>query len=398
MSNAVWFNCGSGVAGDMLMASLVDAGADRDAIAAILQGLNVDGWALMFESVSRAGVASTQAMVVEHHKHHHHHDDDHDHHHHRPYSEIVKMLEAADIPIVVRERALHAFAVLAAAEAAVHGTRIEYVEFHEVGSIDSIVDIVGVCAALEVLGIDYVSCSPIAIGYGTTKMEHGDLPNPGPAVARMVADHAVPVIGIDTPLELSTPTGVALMIALATEFGAAPSMTVTGVGHGAGSRDTPHRANVVQALVGLIDEPNLAESLTLLETNVDDISPEVVAYTITRLMESGAMDAWASAITMKKGREAFTITCLCEPQDAEGLKKLMLEESGSLGVRIATVHREALPREMVTVNLDGHEVRIKVGPTRAKVEFDDAAHTARALGVPLREVIARAEAAYESVR
>ena len=397
MSNAVWFNCGNGVAGDMLMASLVDAGADRDAIATILQGLNLDGWALMFEEVSRAGVVSTQALVVEHHGHdddHHHHD----HHHHRLYSEIVKMLEAADIPIVVRERALHAFAVLAVAEAAVHGTQVEDVEFHEVGSIDSIVDIVGVCAALEVLGIDYISCSPIAIGYGTTKMEHGDLPNPGPAVARMVADHAVPIIGVNTPLELSTPTGVALMIALATEFGAAPSMTITGVGHGAGSRDTPDRANVVQALVGLIDDHDHPESLTLLETNVDDISPEVVAYTISRLMELGALDAWATSITMKKGREALTISCLCEANNANALKQVMLDESGSLGVRISTVKREALPREMITVEVDGHSVRIKVGPSRAKVEFEDAASVARTLGLPLREVIARAEAAYESVR
>ena len=397
MSNAVWFNCGNGVAGDMLMASLVDAGADRDAIATILQGLNLDGWALMFEEVSRAGVVSTQALVVEHHGHdddHHHHD----HHHHRPYSEIVTMLEAADIPIVVRERVLHAFAVLAVAEAAVHGTQVEDVEFHEVGSIDSIVDIVGVCAALEVLGIDYISCSPIAIGYGTTKMEHGDLPNPGPAVARMVADHAVPIIGVNTPLELSTPTGVALMIALATEFGAAPSMTITGVGHGAGSRDTPDRANVVQALVGLIDDHDHPESLTLLETNVDDISPEVVAYTISRLMELGALDAWATSITMKKGREALTISCLCEANNANALKQVMLDESGSLGVRISTVKREALPREMITVEVDGHSVRIKVGPSRAKVEFEDAASVARTLGLPLREVIARAEAAYESVR
>ena len=397
MSNAVWFNCGNGVAGDMLMASLVDAGADRDAIATILQGLNLDGWALMFEEVSRAGVVSTQALVVEHHGHdddHHHHD----HHHHRPYSEIVQMLEAADIPIVVRERVLHAFAVLAVAEAAVHGTQVEDVEFHEVGSIDSIVDIVGVCAALEVLGIDYISCSPIAIGYGTTKMEHGDLPNPGPAVARMVADHAVPIIGVNTPLELSTPTGVALMIALATEFGAAPSMTITGVGHGAGSRDTPDRANVVQALVGLIDDHDHPESLTLLETNVDDISPEVVAYTISRLMELGALDAWATSITMKKGREALTISCLCEANNANALKQVMLDESGSLGVRISTVKREALPREMITVEVDGHSVRIKVGPSRAKVEFEDAASVARTLGLPLREVIARAEAAYESVR
>ena len=392
MSNAVWFNCGNGVAGDMLMASLVDAGADRDAIATILQGLNLDGWALMFEEVSRAGVVSTQALVVEHHGH------DDDHHHHRPYSEIVQMLEAADIPIVVRERVLHAFAVLAVAEAAVHGTQVEDVEFHEVGSIDSIVDIVGVCAALEVLGIDYISCSPIAIGYGTTKMEHGDLPNPGPAVARMVADHAVPIIGVNTPLELSTPTGVALMIALATEFGAAPSMTITGVGHGAGSRDTPDRANVVQALVGLIDDHDHPESLTLLETNVDDISPEVVAYTISRLMELGALDAWATSITMKKGREALTISCLCEANNANALKQVMLDESGSLGVRISTVKREALPREMITVEVDGHSVRIKVGPSRAKVEFEDAASVARTLGLPLREVIARAEAAYESVR
>jgi uncharacterized protein (TIGR00299 family) protein len=389
MSNSVWFNCGNGVAGDMLLASLVDAGAEPSLIVEILNGLELDGWALTFEKTSRSGVSATRAIVVEH-----THGDVHDH---RPYRTVVQLLQAADIPTVVRERALHTFAVLAEAEAIIHGIDMDEVEFHEVGSVDSIIDVVGVCAALEVLGVDYISCSPIAVGHGTIKMEHGELPNPGPAVARMLADHAIPVRGVDIDVELCTPTGVALMIALADEFGGAPSMVVTATGHGAGARDIPGRSNVVQSLVGVIDDTETTDTLTLLETNVDDVSAEVISYTIGRLLESGALDAWAQAITMKKNREGLAISCLSTPELSPQLKEILLTESGALGVRISTIQREAISRDFATVSVDGHKIRIKTTNIRNKVEFDDAAAAARALNLPLREVIARAEEAFRLV-
>ncbi|MBU6316726.1 MAG: DUF111 family protein, partial [Acidobacteria bacterium] len=269
-----WFHCFAGTAGDMTMAALVDAGADPLQVVQIVGALPVDHYALTFDRVQRCGVGATQTLVAVLHEHHGHgHDNGHgDHVPHRPYASIRALLDEADLPVRVRDRAQRVFLALAEVEAAIHGTTVDEVEFHEVGSIDAIVDIVGACAALEVLGVDRIVCSPVSVGRGTVRAAHGVLPNPAPAVMSLLAQRGAPSVGIDEPLELATPTGVALMVALADEFGPMPAMQVRSVGYGAGGRDTPGRPNVVQVVLGAEPQPTRTpgdgQPVQLFEVNV----------------------------------------------------------------------------------------------------------------------------------
>ena len=399
---SIWINCQAGVAGDMLLGALIDAGADPVAIADILYGLNLDGWALTSDRVDRAGISATHAIVVEH----HHHDDNadrsdhHDHAHHRPYRDIVELITAADIPDRVKQRALATFRTLGEAEARVHGDTIDDVEFHEVGSIDAIIDIVGTCAALEVLGIDHVTASPIAVSHGTVRSSHGKIPSPGPAVATMLASANTPVKGIDVDYEVSTPTGVALVTTLTTAFGPSPTMTVTSVGHGAGTKNPADRDNVVQVIIGDTDPSHDAadvETMVVLETNTDDVTPEVLAYTVSALMAAGANDAWVTPILMKKERHGHCLQVLCRPEAANTLRDIITRETGSLGVRSTALQRFATARTLVTVTVLGHDIDVKVSAERAKAEFDHAARAAKQTGLPLREVMRLAEEAARAI-
>jgi len=401
-----WFHCFAGTAGDMTMASLVHAGADPAEVAAILGGLPVDGYALGFEPVLRCGIAATRADVaVMGDSHHHHVADDEPHVHeshvpHRPYRDIRAMLDAADLPDRVRSRAQRVFALLAEVEGAMHRMPADDVEFHEVGSVDAIVDVVGVCAALEVLGIDRIVCSPITVGQGTVHAAHGDLPNPAPAVVELLARRNAPSRGVNDHRELATPTGVALMCALADGFGPMPAMDVQSVGYGAGSADIPGRPNVVQVVVGdaatrsLLPDPG--QPVQLLEVNVDDATGEVIAHTITALLAAGAHDAWASPIVMKKGRPAHTVHALCDPSLTGTVGAVMLRETGSLGLRGTVLQRWPQHRTERVVQVRGHDVRVKMADGRAKVEHDDAAAAAAALGLPLRQVLDEAARAASS--
>ena len=386
MTRHAWFNCSAGVAGDMLLASLVDAGADAVAVGSILAGLGLDDYALTFEPTQRAGVKSTRAIVAVH-----EHDD---HHHHRAWSDIRAMLESADLPERVRSRSLAVFAVLAEVEAKIHEVDVDDVEFHEVGAVDSIVDIVGVCAALEVLGIDSISCGPIGTGHGTVHTQHGELPNPAPATVSLAALRQIPFVGLDDRRELATPTGVAVMAALADSFGAMPRMSVTARGYGAGALDVNGRANVVQVVAGdlVVSAVGDGQAVRLLEVNVDDVTGEVIAHTIGALLDAGAHDAWATPIVMKKGRPAHTVHALCDPALTDVISRVMVNETGSLGVRGSIIERWPQARRESVVRVEGHEIRVKIAGDRVKVEHDDAARAAAALGLPLREVLIRAEA------
>ena len=387
-----WFNCQAGVAGDMTMASLVDAGADPDEVATVIAGLGVDGYALLFERVQRCGVGATWANVVVDHDHGQHDGRADRDTPHRPAREVLALLDAADLPPRVRGRARRVFLRLAEVEGAIHGVDPTEVEFHEVGALDSIVDVVGVCAALESLDIDEVWCSPIAVGHGEVRSAHGVIPNPAPATVTLLADAGAPSRGIDTTMEVSTPTGVALMTTLATGFGAMPAMSTSAVGYGAGTADTAERANVVQVVVGRRgghDDSADADGtpVALLEANVDDITGEVLAHTIGRLLTAGAHDAWVTPIVMKKGRPAHTVSVLCDPASVVSLRSVILDETGSLGVRMSMLHRWPQQRTEATVDVDGHTIRVKVAAHRIKVEFDDAAAAAVSLGVPVRVVL-----------
>ena len=412
MTRTAWFHCFAGTAGDMTMAALIDAGANTDEVADTLLGLGIGGFSLSFEQVQRCGLAATLALVVtdlehdqehdhehvhDHHghdQHHHDHAHAHDHHGHRPYSMIRDLLDTAELPERVRHRAQKTFRALAEVEAAMHGVAVDDVEFHEVGSTDAIVDIVGACAAMESLGIARIVCSPITVGMGTIPgAAHGDLPNPAPATAALLARRGAPGRGLAERREIATPTGVALMTALADEFAAMPTMTVTAHGFGAGRVDIPGRPNVVQVVIGDAQPANDNDGQTLHEVsvNVDDTTGEVIAHTIAVLLDAGANDAWATPIVMKKGRPAHTIHALCGPADLARIRDILVAESGSLGVRATTVQRWPQQRHEEAVTIDGQTIRVKVAGNRRKAEFDDAAAAAAALGIPVRDVIRRAE-------
>ena len=396
MSTAAWFHCGAGTAGDMTLASLIDAGADSLQVIEILGGLALDDYALMFERTQRAGVGATRAIVAVH-DHDDHDHDDHDHDDHRAWRDIKQLLIDSELPARVRERALKVFAILAEVEANIHGVAIDDIEFHEVGSVDAIVDIVGVCAALEVLNIDRIFCSNIAVGHGHIKSAHGTLPNPAPAVTALAALRGVTLVGLDDHRELATPTGVALMVALADSFGAMPPITVSSVGYGAGTNDISGRANVVKVVIGETLEKTVlsgaGQDVQLLEANVDDVSGEVIAHTIAELLTAGAHDAWATPIVMKKGRPAFTVHALCDLALTEKISAVLVSETGTLGLRGSVIQRWPQTREEKSVTVHGHTIRIKVGSGRIKVENDDAVTASRALSLPLREVLALAEQA-----
>ncbi len=400
-----WFNCQAGVAGDMTLAALIDAGADADDVGNVLAGLGVDGYAVSFERVQRCGVGATWANVVtddhDHHDHHDHHGDDSPAHvPHRPVREIDRLLERADLPDRVRARARAVFARIATVEGAIHGIDPADVELHEVGALDSIIDVVGVCAALESLDIAEIRCSPVALGTGTVRSAHGLIPNPAPATVALLRDAGAPTVGLATTLEVTTPTGAGLMTTLASGFGAAPPMTIEAVGYGAGTADTAERANVVQVVIGTpittddrSDDEQGGSPVVLLEANLDDVTGEVLADAVPALLAAGAHDAWLTPIVMKKGRPAHTVSVLCDPTDAARLRRVLVERTGTLGVRASSLVRWPQRRTMATVEVDGHPIGVKVADHRAKVEFDDAARAASALGRPVAEIISRAEQA-----
>ncbi len=392
-----WFNCQAGVAGDMTLAALVDAGADPDVIGATIAGLGVDGYALMFERVQRCGVGATWANVVIHDhgvQEHSHHEHEHEHPH-RPVREIYAVLDRAELPARVRQRARAVFERLAAVEGAIHGVAPDDVELHEVGALDAIVDIVGVCAALEALGVDEIRCGPIALGAGTVRSAHGLIPNPAPATVALLRDAGAPTTGLATTLEVTTPTGAALVTTLASGFGSPPPMTIAAVGYGAGTADPAERANVVQVVVGEVasehTSPDDGTVVLQLEANLDDVTGEVLADAVAALLAAGAHDAWLTPIVMKKGRPAHTVSVLCDPADADRLRGILVERTGTLGVRASSMRRWPQRRSMTTVDVDGQTIGVKIGATRVKVEFDDAARAAAVLGRPVAEVISRAE-------
>lgn len=407
-----WFNAQAGIAGDMAMAALIDAGADPDRVADAVAAIGVGGYALMFERVQRCGVGATWANVVlDSRPHDHHrggdgrHDEGHEHrgtddgHPHRPVGEILDLLDRSELPAPVRDLAVAVFRRLAQVEGAIHGIDPHEVELHEVGAVDSIVDVVGACAALVSLGVEEVVCSPIALGTGTVRSAHGTLPNPAPATMALLTEAGAPTVGLDTTLETTTPTGAALMTTWARSFGAMPPLTVDTVGYGAGTADLADRANVVQVVIGQAasdnpesDRHDSGTPVMLLEANVDDATGEVLAHAIERLLAAGAHDAWLVPIVMKKGRPAHTVCVLTDPASATELRELLVRETGTLGVRARELRRWPQRRTTADVTIDGHTVRVKLGTGRVKVEFDDAVEAASALDLPVRTVIERVTA------
>lgn len=390
MTRTVWFNCSAGVAGDMLLASLIDAGADRLAVMDAWGALGVDGFAATWEPVQRCGVRSLWTNLA---IHDHTHDATTGHHPHRPASDVIELIEAADLPPRVRRDATAVYRRLAEVEGAIHGVDPARVELHEVGALDSVLDVVGVCAAIAALDIERVTYSPVAIGHGTVETAHGTLANPVPAVSVLLAETRITTVGVDTTMELSTPTGVALLAVLGDTCGPLPSMQVSAAGFGAGTADPPGRPNVVQAIVGdaVPTTDVTGRRCRLIETNVDDVTGEVLAHTIERLLAAGAHDAWATPIVMKKGRPAHTVSALCDDAGFDAVRSVMIAETGTLGVRAIDLARWPQQRDERVVEVDGHRISVKVGDQRTKAENDDARAAAIATGRPLRDILRAAE-------
>jgi pyridinium-3,5-bisthiocarboxylic acid mononucleotide nickel chelatase len=379
-----WFHCFSGIAGDMALGSLLDAGADVGEVLTLLRRLPLPGWDLRTESVLRGGIACTRAIVSA--------DDDVVV---RTHAHIVGLVSEARLPQRVVARSLAVFAALAEVEGQLHRKPVAQVHFHEVGGHDAIIDVVGTVLALEVLGVDRVSASPVATGTGMVRSAHGLLPNPAPAVVQLL--RGVPTYGRETPVELTTPTGAALLAALSGSFGPLPAMTVGSTGFGAGSRDLDELPNCTQVVIGTAlpaERTGDGQPVLVLEVNVDDATGEQLAHAVTALLEAGAHDAWVSPAMMKKGRPGHTVHALADPATAGALRQVLRSTTGTFGVRAVTGERWPSARTMDEVVVEGSPVRVKVGPDRAKPEFDDVAKASTETGLAPHEVASRAEEAW----
>lgn len=383
----VYFDCFSGASGDMLLGALLDAGASEEFVRAQLATLRLPGWELAVSVATKQGIRATKARVTTG-------DDEHA----RTYQVIASIIEEAALETRVKRTALRAFEILARAEAHVHQTEVQHVHFHEVGGLDAIVDIVGSSAALADLSPDAVVTSPIPTGSGTIATAHGILPVPAPAVVEIL--RGAPLLGRGEH-ELVTPTGAAFLRAVTSSFGPVPAIELEAIGYGAGERDG-EMPNVLRVLVGQsVSAGHGDDSQLLLETNVDDMNPELIPHVIESLFAAGAEDAWVTPIVMKKGRPAFTLSLLARGREHQRLLDLIYRETTTFGVRITPLQKDALERRWVEVEVAGQPLRVKLALRGGDVvtvspEYDEAVKVARASGIALKQVYALATEAARS--
>jgi pyridinium-3,5-bisthiocarboxylic acid mononucleotide nickel chelatase len=380
-----YLDCVGGLAGDMLIAALLDAGAPEESLREVPGRLGLDGVELRVERVERHGIGALHLDVVA---------DRHDHE--RSWRSIREQLAAADLDERVRTRATEVFARLAEVEAGIHGVPPDDVHFHELGAVDTLVDVVGAVTLLEALHVERLVCSPLPAGRGIVRAAHGVLPLPAPATVGLLV--GAPVFGVELEAELVTPTGAALASTLADGWGPVPAMTLERVGYGAGTADFAERANVVRVLLGRAAEARSEHEVVVLETNLDDLSPELVPDAVERCFAAGALDVWTLPIGMKKGRPGLLLSALARPEAEAAVARAILEETTALGVRVARLRRYELDREERTVEVDGRAVRVKLGRLDGRVvnvapEHDDCAAVARATGATVKSVWVAALAA-----
>jgi len=372
----------SGIAGDMTVAALIDAGAPAEALFAGLDTLGT-GARFRTERVKRAGLAATR-LLIEH--------DEQKKHRHLPH--IVKMIEAAALPEAAKVAAVRVFTALGEAEAQVHGVPIEKVHFHEVGAVDSICDIAGACYGFHLLGVERIYCSAINTGSGTVEADHGVMSVPTPATALLLRGKPVYARGPET--ELTTPTGAAIVAALGAGFGAMPPMRVAAQGFGAGTKEFPGMANVLRVLIG--ESSAAAESTTVcvLEANIDDCSPQVLGYAMERLLEAGALDVTLTPLVMKKQRPGHLLRVIATPESRETLASIIFKETTTLGLRMHDAERRVQWRSSETVETPFGPLRMKVGEHGASPEYDDCRELALKTGVALKEILAAAMLAWKA--
>ncbi|MGC9505723.1 nickel pincer cofactor biosynthesis protein LarC [Baaleninema sp.] len=402
MSKIAYFDCPTGIAGDMCLGALVDAGVPVDYLTEHLNRLGVEeDYRLRVERVRRNGISAMKAYVdlrdmteepptFDAEKHHHHH-----HHHHsegnRYLPEIEEMLQSADIPDRARKWSLAVFRRLAAAEGAVHGVSLDRVHFHEVGATDAIVDIVGTCLGLDWLEIDRLYCSPLPTGGGTVKAAHGRIPIPAPAVLKLWQMRQVPVYGNGIDRELVTPTGAALTVTLAESFGVPPAMTLQQTGLGAGSQELAI-PNLLRLWIGEDTQPSAIDRVCVLETQLDDISPQAIGYVFEQLFEIGALDVFTQPLGMKKNRPGILLTVICSPDKQTDCEAVLFRETTTLGIRHSFQERSILSREFRSIALFESEVRVKIARDakgnviNVQPEYEDVAKLARKQEMSWQEV------------
>jgi pyridinium-3,5-bisthiocarboxylic acid mononucleotide nickel chelatase len=431
-----YLECFSGISGDMMLGALVDAGVPFERLIETAVALNV-GASLAMRKVSRGGIAGTKIDVISpdthsHHEHSthahgehsylHHHHDEHTHHHrdehalhhheepsgsgahshapHRSLSTILNIISAAPLADAVKDRAIRAFQLLGEAEAGIHSIPIEEVHFHEVGAVDTIVDIVCAAAGAAELNIDRWLASPLNVGSGTVVCQHGTLPVPAPATLALLGD--APIYAAGAPMERVTPTGAALLRMLDVRYAPLPPMRIAAAGYGAGGRETPGQPNLLRLLVGEEQavEESAGESIAVLETVIDDSTPQLLAYVSELLLAAGAWDVYRAAVQMKKGRTGVELTVLCHPDKIATLRDLLFRETSTIGLRWRLEKKVALEREFVAVKTQWGQVRIKVARwpsgavTNASPEYEDCRAIAAQHGIPLKQVMQEAVRVY----
>jgi len=381
----LYFDCFAGASGNMTLAALVSLGVDKTALIEQLRRLNISDFNIEFSTVDRSGISAVYADVKVPHERVHRH-----------LSDIKKIINESTLSEAVKERAVAIFTRLAEAEAKIHGIEVEKVHFHEVGAMDAIVDVVGACIGFEMLGIERFTCSKVHVGSGFAQMAHGRFPIPPPAVAELLT--RVAIYSTDIEGELITPTGAAIISTVCESYGAIPELKVERTGYGAGTREYKDFPNALRIILGETDRnaisdhrPLTTDHLVLLETNIDDLSPQILGYVMDKAFLLGALDCWFTPIQMKKNRPATMVSVLCDLSKKDDITALLYSETSTLGVRLTYVDRECLPREVVKVRTEHGEVAVKIARfndkiVNAKPEYDQVREIAERIHKPLKEV------------
>ena len=372
-----YFDCFSGVSGDMILGALIDAGLDQGDFRKILAGIPLSGYDISAEKVVKNGITGTRFNVRVS-----------GNQHERSLSDILKIIHESSLKESVKKSAGDIFRNIALVEAKIHDKKIEEIHFHEIGAVDSIIDITGACAAFDMMGIDTVQCSRINVGEGFVNSEHGPLPVPAPATASLLL--GVPVYSSGVQAELATPTGAAIITHFSKQYGPMPGMKVRSVGYGAGMKDLPV-PNLLRVFIGEGEIQAAREAVIALETNIDDMNPEFYQHVFERLLESGAMDVYTTPVIMKKSRPGVQLTVLAREDKRDELTEIIFNETTTAGIRINKMERMALEREIRRIGTRFGEVSVKLLYSGGRVvtaspEYEDCRRIAKAEGVPLKEV------------
>ena len=411
----LYFDCFSGISGDMTLGALLDLGIDKDAFLTELEKLKVHGYSIDINKKVKNGISGTDVHVVleetghhengeehqygeiHHTDHHHHgehehtHEHSHNHHSERNLEDIELIINQSDLRPRVKSMSTKIFREIARAEAKVHGKDINEVHFHEVGAVDSIVDIVGSCICLDMLGIERIFASELHEGKGFVKCAHGLLPVPVPAVMEMLCSSKIPLITEDIPFELVTPTGLGIIKMISSGFGKMPPMSIEKTGYGMGKRETG-RFNALRVVMGSLYQQDMipSDEISILETNIDNMSPEIMGYTMEKLLDSGALDVYYTPIYMKKNRPSAMLTVLVKYGEEKKISEIIFSETSTLGIRISHSQRFCMDRELVKVNTQYGAVRVKVANIgdimKFAPEYEDCRSIALKTGMPIKEV------------